>query len=876
MKTAKKRQPLTVHPYIYDMLCNSHIPPPERDGFEERRLNGLILWRALLEERPASEWIVTHPLLVGPAEALVHFLFYVDYDRAMPAACRLILYLLCVVPATDKTVGDAVLREIEPTYENPHPDIPVRLAVFLELAHGPHGPAEMRNIIYACMDELLFDNRIIPYSLQSMPDCTIIKSMTVVYDNGMVSNKREIRRKFRFLDDQNIDLMTTLIKICFKLTGPKKITPKEYCKLVTRACAIDQCVCEFIIKMLLIHLVSHTSLPSPHMRGPGAMAATLFTPAFLAPGRSARAVIKSRTDKYNLFNEPILMAEFLDELNLENAPLILGLMREAYRFTTRPRPIPSSTALAPLLEDTHDRTFYARIQDEEDSDDGDSGGDSEGGSEGGSEEDEDEEPPAGVGGGRRALSKMIETCEGINYSSYRESPSDATPGREYMMPDPNPLLPRAEMDTMRKCLPPHASVLDEAFWLVCFGVPVPDIVCMHRMVRLNSSAVKTYLLDLYNSRRGVYAVLFTYFLLLDENALHYEVDGDLDMWVKHTQAAASHYHLRDGDEIPIVVGRVLACDNCRDVKHPSFYFRKVKAQINGTGKILTTATGLYCAKEPKAGTWQDQYIIDHKERALGAMMTICGPSKFMIGAPRPAGFEPSLVHRRKFGKFISTQIKLHKCADTQLRVLTILGRFTVYDGIVYTGCYGCLRFSPLEELIYYGEDILCEDCVQERLEELAKLSMHSTAPQKTIKAKPAAEGNELAAAAASGGVSEMVLTKTKPKTPRITCAYCNKDITAMHKKANESSSSAASLGAGGAVRSFFLFVDNAAKPEFRMVHFCGSHNNMRWVKQYNIPFLSVVLRGIKHKWGMRNPDGTVIAVGPLLGEAGFKFAKSTL
>jgi hypothetical protein len=869
MKTAKKRQPLTVHPYIYDLLCNSHIPPPERDSFEERRLNGLLVPEALLEERPASEWIVVHPQLVGPAEALVNYLFYADYDRAMPAACRLILHVMCVVPATDKTVGDAALREMEPTYESPYPDIPVRLAVFLELAHGPHGPPAMRNIIYACMDELLFDNRIIPYYLKSMPDCTILKSMTVVYDNGMVSNKREIRRKFRFLDDQNMDLMTTLIKICFKLTGPKKITPKEYCKLVTRACAIDQCVCEFIIKMLMIHLVSHTALPSPHARGPGAMAAILFAPAFLAPGRSAKAVIKSRTDKYNLFNEPVLRGEFLDELNLENAPLILGLMREAYRFTTRPRPIPSSTALAPLLEDTHDRTFYARIVDDISDDESEHSDSSE--SDDDSEGDEDK-PPAGVGGGRRALSKMIETCEGINYSSYRESPSDAVPGREYMMPDPNPLLGSDKLDIMRKCLPPQASVLDEAFWLVCFGVPVPDIVCMHRMVRLSSSAVKTYLFDLYNHHREVYAALFTYFLLLDENALHYEVDGDLDMWVKHTQAAASHYHLRDGDEIPIVVGRVLACDNCRDVKHPSFYFRKVKAQINGTGKILTTATGLYCAKEPKAGTWQDQYIIDHKERAPGAMMTICGPSKFMIGAPRPAGFEPSLVHRRKFGKFISTQIKLHKCADTQLRILTILGRFTVYDGIVYTGCYGCLRFSPLEDLIYYGEDVLCEDCVQERLDELAKLSIHPTASHKTIKAKPAAEGNELVPVAQAPPASEMVLTKTKPKTPRITCAYCNKDITAMHKKMNETSNNTQAA----AVRSFFLFVDNVVKPEFRMVHFCGSHNNMRWVKQYNVPFLSVVLRGIKHKWGMRNPDGTMVAIGPLLGEAGFKFAKSTL
>jgi hypothetical protein len=846
----------------------------DSNRFEEARLNGSLTAADLLAARPASEWLVMHPLHGPHAEVLVNYLFYIDYDRVRGDACRLILHLLTTTATSDAAIGDDALLEREPTYVNPHPDVPIKLAVFLELAHGPHGAPALRNVIYACMDELLFETRAIPYTLQRMPDCSILKSMTIVYDNGMMSNKREIHRKFRFLDDQNIDLVAILIKICFKLMGPKKITPKEYCKLIGRACAFDPAVCEFIIKMLLVHMVSHTAAVVLAGKPYLGLAGALFQPAFMGGSMRASDVINSRVDKYRLFNGSVSRSEFMSVLTLENAPLILALMREAYRFT-RYKPVPemgvtqmitASHAFDPAIDLDDDMEEHAGDMSEDEEDDKSEDDRSE------DDQSEDGEETGEIGGplGVRALSKIIETCEGINYSSYRESPSDATPGKEYMMPNPNPLLAPDRMEVMRRCLLPKASIMDEAFWLVCFGVPIPDIVCMHRMVRLNSSAVRTYLLELYNNHRAVYAVLFSYFLLLDENALCYEVDGDLDMWVKHTQAAASHYHLKDGDEIPIVVGRVLACDNCRDVKHPSFYFRKVKAQINGTGKILTTATCLFCAKEPKAGAWQDQYIIDHKERAPGAMMTICGPSKFMIGAPRPAGeieAEPSLVHRRKFGKFISTQIKLHKCADQELRVLTILGRFTVYDGIIYTGCYGCLRFSPLEDLIYYGEDIMCEDCVQEKLDETVKLNLysHASTTQRLLK------GGKRAADAPT-----TMTAPGKPKQPRIMCAYCNKDITVLHRKMVETAAGGVGGMPGGGVKSFFLYVDNVAKPEFQTVYFCGSHNNMRWVTQYNVPFLSLVLRGIKHRWGMRNPDGSLIAVGPLTGEAGLRFSKATL
>jgi hypothetical protein len=572
----------------------------------------------------------------------------------------------------------------------------------------------------------------------------------------------------------------------------------------------------------------------------------------------AAAVIQSRRDKYNLFNTPVSRSEFMSVFTLENAPLVLSLMREAYRFD-RDAPPQRRPTTSLMIEDAAPRESASDDLEDDGSD--------------ASDDDFQKEETSGCNG-IKALRKMIKICEDINFSSYRESPSDAIPGKEYLMPNPNPLLAEDRMDVMRKCLGPNASVMDEAFWLVCFGVPIPDIVRMHQMVRLNSSAVRTYLFDLYTNHREVYATLFTYFQLLDENALFYEVDGDLYMWMRHTQAAASHYHLQEGEEIPPVVGRVLACDNCRDIKHASFYFRLVKAQINGSGKILTTATCLYCAKEPKAANWQDQYVIDHHERALGASMTLCGPSKFMIGAPvingenlggedgvEEATPEVSTVYRRKFGKFISTQIKLHKCADKELRVLTILGRFTVYDGIVYTGCYNCLRFSALEDLIYYGADILCEDCVQEKLNELARASAAaSVAVPKAIKPS----GSETA-----------LVAKSKPKQARITCAYCSKDITSVYKKMMESESKDAAA-MGGNVKSFFLLVDTIAKPEFRTVYFCASHNNLRWVTQYSVPFLSVVMRGIRNKWGMRNADGTVIPVGPLRDAAGYHFAMSPL
>jgi hypothetical protein len=870
MKTAKKRQPLSVDKYIYDLLCNAHTQPPARDSFEERRLNGSLTPEALLEERPVSEWIIMHPSVCAPAEVVVNYLFYIGYDHVRADACYLLLYVMTVVPATDRMVNDAYLREMQPTYQNPYPDVPIKLALFLELAHGPYGVAEMRNAIYACMDELMFsEGRIIPYSLQSIPDCTLLKSMTTVYETGPISNKREIHRKFRFIDDQNIDLMNALIKICYKVIGPKKATPKEYNKLLVRTCMIDVCVCEFVLKMLLVGMVDHrvASIQSSKVNG---LAAVLFGPSFLCGGLKPADIIKARVDKYNLFNTPISKHEFLAALSVDNAPHILMLMKEAYRVSKH-RPVPQGrepplmiagpAAPPPIPDfDLPGPEGLDGAESELDSDDE--------GSESDSSERADSVDGFGeqtIGGGSGILAEIIKKCEGINYSSYRESPSDAVPGKEYMMPDPNPLLPPADMEAMRKCLSPYASITDEAYWLVCFGVPIPDIVCMHRMIYHNSSAIKTYLFDLYTNHRPIYAVFFTYFSLLNENAIHYEVDGDLDMWVKHTQAAAAHYHLKEGEEIPIVVGRVLACDNCRDIKHPSFYFRLVKAQINGTGKILTTATCLFCAKEPKAGFWQDQYIIDHNERAPGALMTLCGPSKFMIGAPRENEWlAPSLVYRRKFGKFISTQIKLHKCAEQELRVLTILGRFTVYDGVIYTGCYGCLRFSQLEDLIYYGEDVLCEDCVQDRLADIVRRSMMTTTTKLLKGADP---GNALAPK--EGGT----MTKTKAKPARIMCAYCNRDITALHKKGLEGGS--ASSTAPG-TRSFFLFADNMLKPEFREVHFCSTHNNLRWVTQYEVPLLSVVLRGIKSRWGMRDADGNMIPVGPLRGEAGFRFAKSVL
>jgi hypothetical protein len=551
-------------------------------------------------------------------------------------------------------------------------------------AASPHCPNVMWAEAYAhARPDLQY-----AFTRHNLPDMSILVPLSISYNHDDVSNKRTIQKKFPDVDDDTLSALLSIDNLMYKLV-PHRCNIREPHKSIKNACSKNQIMVQLVCKMLLatwlgVYRTAPTKMP-----------------------------IFIRVIAYRFFLREIPMNEIMNTFETSNTTMLTYLAKEFYCEMTgrmpgfrramesayewdkyilytqrvnemvrakmiqniRLRHDGGLTSLADVFRGIDDHIVHMH------------------------EEYRQYQRSNNV---RYDLTEIIRLCIDINYNNYALDPENnpahcVVPGEEYRLPDPNPALEAGRLEVMRKIVtvfPPHQKVPMDI--LVCFGVPVRDIVDMKLAVFSKKPDLERALRAL---TPAVYAVFFNFFRACNERNVYTEYRGDAFMYYCHCLALQKGYKLRDGEAIPVVAGRLQACDSCRDVKHPSFFPREVKNKhSDGKGNVAITGDGeTVCACRPQAAPWRELYLMENGEHA---------PSLVFKKAVRNT---PETLNR-KFAKHVGTQITHYMCQRTRTRTINALGRVSLYVGTPYVACFEDLKVTSLEKMKYVGDRILCGDC----------------------------------------------------------------------------------------------------------------------------------------------------------------------
>lgn len=634
------------------------------------------------------------------------------------------------------------------------------------------------------------------FTADALPDMSQFLLLATRYNHGKSdSNKTLMQMDFPHLDEANIDIMTDLTKIFYKLL-PHRCNNRQIDGLLAGLCAKHPefvgCLCKIIVASLLgIYEKSATKMP-----------------------------IEGRVTIYTVFHTTMTQREVEAVFVEHNRYTLLAIFKEFFRNTCE-----DSLDFMPTLHETYnwpvydayvtracesvrERTIHHLMH--------------------------AEMPPRSLSAMIRPIDKklvdlhnayrktqrcnlldynlweIIRIFDHVNQQAYEAVHADDIPdGREYELANPNPELPPRQYATMKQAIaawPWDAMIRMD--WLVYFGVSAEDIAAMWGAVFSNEPALEALIGTL---SKEATAVFYNFFKLSKRHRDYHELPGDAYMYYRHACVVHDYYGVNYGEPIPRVIGTVPICMNCGDKKcQPLFRKRVNNKHTKGVYVVRYTEEAVaVCAKKPLRGDWR---IIHHKNKkrlaeqeqaAMGAAESAAahGPVVPVAGPSRATFTDKSIMimtpttQQKKTAKHISRQHMLHNCAETVIDTMVILRRVATFMDGIYTGCFKCLHSVQLNDVMcpYQGMDILCvEHAVQAY--EAEKPEMSCDIPSCTRKIKTLAESRELT-------------------------VYDDMDD------------------------------DDPAAHRIRTIRMCKVCSNVRWIRNTrHIPPLKTINRGIHEKW----------------------------
>ena len=677
------------------------------------------------------------------------------------------------------------------------------------------------SIKYTCSEdkclEATFDSMLkkaepdirLSFTVENIPDTTMLIPLALVFNHMSTSNKLIIKQKFPHLNAYNIDILHHIVNIQYKL-WPHRCNNREFDKLSKAACKNNRHMMEFMAKMIIASWLG--VYENSHVKMPLMIRISVYHMFYTAINNDDMMSI------FSTQNATVLMymgKEYMQEL-LSRSPSSLGIISQVYdmgmykKYNTIVNERTRQCIIENMRERKYNITSFDNIF-------------------------------SGIGATIMFMHEeyrkhqlessvsydvntIMETCIDINYNRYECNRDDIIPGKEYLLPDPHPSLPDLCKDTMRECIHrfPKGNHIPMD-WLVVFGVTAEEVNQM-------TVAVFGKLPTLERVLRGfsiaTYTVFFQFFTLCQEYRMYSEIMGDVNMVAHHIAALANYHGIKQGEEIPPVAGKVQVCFNCGDVKHYSFYKRKVKNKnSNGNSKIMTTGDGVtVCACKEKPASWikllKNKYAnIKRFKRDDEDHNDECSDdddyddcSDFdsdenetslydynempMVLIEKKDTTQSALTANRKIAKNISMQKMRHRCNNTPTRTLNVFCRMAKFNDIYYVGCFDCLQKIEFKSVKYSGSKMLCDDCY------IASISKSANGEHR--------------------------------------CDYCEAIIDHTTSVDLE------------------LYDDNPKTPlemqKYRTMYFCLKHGTLKWVKTYNIiRRRSNVIEGISKNWERWDP-----------------------
>jgi hypothetical protein len=614
------------------------------------------------------------------------------------------------------------------------------------------------------------------FTAEHIPDISALLPMGVTYNHTQMSNKREAKRKFPTLNDDNLAIVIEIIHMINKLLG-HRCHIRAMHTLWDNSCETNRSMCEFVLKIIIASLLGVYSW-------------------------SKKLGVNQRARVYELFARPVPYESLKKMFNEGNTTTLLYIAKEHF-FEMASR-LPGFLAGLPAYNWDVYRQYVVMIGNvireniENNMQAGLSDLDSmlTGVEERISDMHVEYRPHQHSNSLNYNMRALLNMFHDINFKNYPVDPDTVRPGFEYLAPDPNQQMSDDETgyrkETMRLCirsflLPWNRKQHVPMDWLVCFGLSVSSIRKLQSAVFGGPPRLESALLDLRRRDSEGYAIFYTFCLLVKSEMDYYECTGDFGMYTAHMKSLREFHGIQEGDIVPEVSGSVLVCNNCGDIKRPSFFQHKFKNKNNNNGKCMLLGDGTaVCARRPKIADWRIRYREEFDEAA---------PSKMTERITNPTAETVT----RKFAKYVSRQIMLHRCNNQPLRLVNALGRVAVVDGIPHLACFSCLHVCPVEDLKYIGEHIICDSC------------------------------------------NTSVAIHTVNEDSR--CLYCNNKTISANR------------------RSFLLYDDDApiGQQTFKIMHICNLHHPLQWIYTYNIYKKSVVWQGIDQKWDTKNANGVWIA-----------------
>ena len=359
-------------------------------------------------------------------------------------------------------------------------------------------------------------------------------------------------------------------------------------------------------------------------------------------------------------------------------------------------------------------------------------------------------------------------------------------GREFLMEPPHPVLTKAREDAMRRVIQTFAKTAYVPLeWLVCFGAKWVDVCAVQSALFGKMAHLMKILRTMKETDPPSYALFFNFFVLCKEHRDYREYFCDAYMYMRHAAVLHQVHKVPVGGHIPQVLGKILVCPSCKDVKRMSF-FAPIKRNTDGTGIIRIDGEGeIVCGRKHKAAGWREllkaasggekekkdgdeeeeegededdeaipdadgedmgifaQYFSGHLDYNFNPLLDIKmdvdaenaldDDDDFLPDTKTNIKVPSERVRRRKVARHIALQHTLRKCHSQKLHVIRAMGRIAVYQRTVYILCTRCLRPLPLLQALDAGLDKICIECHQkEREVAISKIRCEAGACQNKV------------------------------------------------------------------------------------------------------------------------------------------------
>ena len=397
----------------------------------------------------------------------------------------------------------------------------------------------------------------------------------------------------------------------------------------------------------------------------------------------------------------------------------------------------------------------------------------------------------------------------------------------------HPTIAKGALEAMRaliKCYPVFSFVPIDI--LVFFGLD-PSRVHLFKNIVFERKTVLDRFLETKTYSMFEYALFYNFINECNEANLVNVQDGDVVMFYNQYMAFSNHYRVRDGEDIPAVLGAMLVCKTCRDIKDCSFFKPNDSAiQSRGNGKIAITGDGIpMCAYKKKTAAaasannnndeeyWTDSSSSSEFDESSSSSSDEDTENSFgynankisvdyMIKTKKSIHTTPNILKRKK-AKSVDVSANIRKCHDSRLTTIDVIGKYVMFDSVTYICCYVCLRIIPLIYAFHIGDLVVCKSC-----------RCHVVMLQEDT----------------SGSIETSNF-----------CGYCNKYIPPPNSSSNEK---------------FYILIDDTLPHKKIMnVPFCNKiHGHLKWIENHCIVYKSLVIKGISEKWDTFDSNGVYIQV----------------